>query len=1395
PLPERALLARGTTPSGDIWCVLWEETAATKSDRQKKLVFAPHWSCAFDQTCAPTHQENPWETSLQGSAQQTYQATAYRDAWPTTRRFDWEQWEEWEADDNSWKSQQSEGKGAGSLSTSPFAPLAPEMPAWTSTEASTGSNTPFATSTFNPNTAEQLAQKKECVAALRAAYPDGNAIPSETKDLIDKMDKDIEKIEKDNNKFAQKALTETLEAKKAHRTRWIKHITEAVTTWQEQLKEYQKQQASLQEVITKAKEDIELARSAIQTLSSTASQAMLASMPPITPVTAEQEDGATDADKEEETLQGQLQTVLQDCAAVLSRECTTPTLDGEDMAMDDAERDKKELLLREEPALLLSYEEMTEMHERHMLRKMNQTYPRLALQTAVNLVIFIAVCISIDLDINKVMEGTVPRAPPVQQIEHGAYLRIIVPPPLDNTWDIAHALRIFHEAYDLFEPTAAGRIAVVTIQPETDFSAEVLESEDDYSNLLQYKSKVSEFCLEPKFPTIVQPDTCKGTDLQEDIDVPMTSSHPTTRLSRRPRPLHDGTEQWFWDLGQFFSAEAVQEVFDGDSYLYLQTWYVDHRHYIHCRQPRPLRLDQCAVAWLEEFRYLWRDLLDPTTPFSVFVIRPRPPQGRYQDYSCHVLIEQNRPQGKSAGVLTTVLPGSRENDIVQGAYSVPRFVRIDDLIETMSLQPYCDGNRCTAFYHFEPIHLVQATELATGFSIKIQVTQTQLQLPISPQSQPSDFDESFLMQRPDSNAPQEVGEVSPRPATEPACPTFQFDPNAAVFTPELPDLASMNEFIQDLHALWSRASFSWEREPPTAEFISWFVDHREMYPTDDAPGSITFLGWQAQQIMYEHQNRAFTGTDQIGAEFAEREALIFAGLWRLALNSTIPTIFRTDSSTTADQSMGRAGFAATHPTIALLRGIFQALTAGMRYSELEVSHVKGHAGDVWNELADFLAKSEAANGHRLHRQSINLLELQSIMPYLWMFLDSNSGLPSLTRHGFDVSPPNLPAADKSETVQQDPQGLSQCQDVNLSVASLNVGSLFLSPDGFSGKLTYLRQQMNAHAIHIMGIQEARSPPGVSTADDSTTFSGFRVGLTIATWVLPGDSFADVVFGLLWAKLLRKLEDSTQGVLAVSLRNFIRTYPISWTKCRKTLAAFCQQFTEEDAAVLNWSFPVVVHCMTQMQQEKYWDFLHNDQAAVILHKPATICEWEKWCADLADQPPPEWTQWTPQPQSLTRQKILLHAFAGRRRRGDIEWYLDLLSQQLEGCVILTVSIDIVIDSVHGDIAKEETRVMWLHHIRQGHVAGFIAGPPCNTWSRVRAVQLAGNKGPRVIRTPDAPWGLNELRLGELHQVTIGTILLGFAFECMLAMAMYSGSGLLEHPKDSEDESTVSIWRLP
>ena len=347
-----------------------------------------------------------WMTGVKHSTepkQQMYKATAYRDAWPQDQRFDWEQWEEWDQADRSWnwqmpmdrsqsrsqsprtvKGSQSprgrKGKGSGKsknkgkskskesaqgkagtdakgsgTTVSPFAPLATDMPSWPSFDGATASSTPFATTASNPSTMELLAQKKECVAALRAAYPEGANMPQETKDLMEKMDKEIEKMEKDNSKFvtknihsatkslgkAQKTLTETLDAKKTHRSRWIKHITEAVTTWQGQLKEYQKQQASFQEIVSKAKLDIESAKQAIQTLSSTASQAQLADMPTIAPLPGDQEESCNEADTEEEKLQGQLQSVLESCAAALNAEIQTTTPEVEDLDMDDAERDKK----------------------------------------------------------------------------------------------------------------------------------------------------------------------------------------------------------------------------------------------------------------------------------------------------------------------------------------------------------------------------------------------------------------------------------------------------------------------------------------------------------------------------------------------------------------------------------------------------------------------------------------------------------------------------------------------------------------------------------------------------------------------------------------------------------------------------------------------------------------------------------------------------------------------------------------------------------------------------------------------------------------------------------------------------------------------------------------------
>ena len=170
------------------------------------------------------------------------------------------------------------------------------------------------------------------------------------------MDQDIERLERESNKSttknlhaatkslgrAQKTLSETLEARKAHRTRWTKHITEAITTWENQLHEYRKQQAVFQEVAAKARADIESARTAIQSLSTGANPAALAALPVIPPagLVSEQDDTA-EADKEEEALQTQLHTVLQSCAASLGLQPTKQEA-AQDMLDLTEDEDKEE---------------------------------------------------------------------------------------------------------------------------------------------------------------------------------------------------------------------------------------------------------------------------------------------------------------------------------------------------------------------------------------------------------------------------------------------------------------------------------------------------------------------------------------------------------------------------------------------------------------------------------------------------------------------------------------------------------------------------------------------------------------------------------------------------------------------------------------------------------------------------------------------------------------------------------------------------------------------------------------------------------------------------------------------------------------------------------------------
>ena len=264
-----------------------------------------------------------------------------------------------------------------------------------------------------------------------------------------------------------------------------------------------------------------------------------------------------------------------------------------------------------------------------------------------------------------------------------------------------------------------------------------------------------------------------------------------------------------------------------------------------------------------------------------------------------------------------------------------------------------------------------------------------------------------------------------------------------------------------------------------------------------------------------------------------------------------------------------------------------------------------------------------------------------------------------------------------------------------------------------------------------------------------------------------------------------------------LRARIESFPISWTDYVATLQFLREHYNSEIEEDTGFSIVNMHRMLDRLSDPAQWAFLNvNGKKQQTI--PERLGHYECWCDTLLAQ---EGTVWTPTsiPGPIGKERIILHAFSGRRRPGDYQWYLEsLLSTGQEGMSLYVVSLDIVIDSKYGDLADPETRGFWLSHIFKGFVHGFLGGPPCCTFSKARGVAMTASdhrRPPRPVRSATELWGMASLRLRELCSVLDGNVLLSFCVEAIFALTMIGRQGLLEHPAEPEEEGSPSIWKTP
>ena len=280
-----------------------------------------------------------------------------------------------------------------------------------------------------------------------------------------------------------------------------------------------------------------------------------------------------------------------------------------------------------------------------------------------------------------------------------------------------------------------------------------------------------------------------------------------------------------------------------------------------------------------------------------------------------------------------------------------------------------------------------------------------------------------------------------------------------------------------------------------------------------------------------------------------------------------------------------------------------------------------------------------------------------------------------------------------------------------------------------------------------------------------------------------------------AQALLDFEEPSIQAFVQKTQEIADRYTLSWTTFQATIQQLDQDLTEADAEVLTLPLHFLRHALHHLCNPDTWDFTYLDAQAC--RAPDSLQHVENQFQDLSCYDLK--TLELQIPRVHYRERVILHAFSGRRRPGDVQWFIEQMTQQEPDVAFTVISVDIVIDANLGDVTKHSTKSFWIRATSDGLVRGFLGGPPCETWSIARGKEIKQTslhrRAPRILRDASSLWGFTSSSIREKMQTMVGNDLLLFAVTIMILLAPSGGCGVLEHPKCPTEPNAASIWKLP
>ena len=284
-----------------------------------------------------------------------------------------------------------------------------------------------------------------------------------------------------------------------------------------------------------------------------------------------------------------------------------------------------------------------------------------------------------------------------------------------------------------------------------------------------------------------------------------------------------------------------------------------------------------------------------------------------------------------------------------------------------------------------------------------------------------------------------------------------------------------------------------------------------------------YVGYQSGAIPLQGHPDCLLDTHG-SAVCAEQHALIWASwwllrYWRLAVPQT-PIVFLWDSEVAGRQAEGLYG--ASSALGRLLRGLQIALQQ-LTPADVGHLHVPAHRGHLYNEVADTLAKQAHGKCPACPDAGLLLRMVQKLghLDHLWLFVHQSQMIPSASHGNIRWKPTSATAFPKELLIAQllpgeGQEDITSSKDCFLQLASYNALSLLgdrgdQTLHAEQGRVQLLRSQFESKGLHVVGIQEARTEPGMIVSHTHIRFcSGKAEGglYGVELWICRGLQFAD-----------------------------------------------------------------------------------------------------------------------------------------------------------------------------------------------------------------------------------------------------------------------------------------------